>query len=308
MTLTYDRLVPSTVLTVSLLLVIVSLVQFCITADAIHVIGRYFPPDSYAWYGPVGYAFDGYVDTRFVTLAYSRSTENLIFVSAGLSAMAGLMGVLAWATREWGKTMSANSWEQRSVWRDFHIAAVGFAGIAFIGTLVCTIWAGLLRAVLKRRACRDTSEETPWHGRSFFCTRELAACGLLPNVVRRSDTERTTACAETRTSRGLLVVQVFLSVMLLAAYAGHIYYARRQTSLDRRAEGRVDHMARPDSYTIRPASYTTGPEAHMTEPEVHMREPEPDMAETKYHMTEPETYPTKSEYSKMSKESCSSIE
>lgn len=103
MTLTYDRIVPKTVLICSFLLVGISAAQFGITSHAIKLIQQYFPGDSYAWYGPVGTAFDGYDDQQFAHLSYHWTTENLIFVSAGLSIAAGLLGLMAWVSRGWVK-------------------------------------------------------------------------------------------------------------------------------------------------------------------------------------------------------------
>lgn len=135
-------------------------------------------------------------------------------MSAGLSIAAGAFGLLAWVSRGWVKMavraslaylptfipswicanweQNRDEWEPRSVWNDVHIAAVIAAVLAFITTLVCTIWAGIINGVLAKGACSDNG----FRG-SFTCTRELAVCHIVPYLVRRSERERSTACAET---------------------------------------------------------------------------------------------------------------
>jgi hypothetical protein len=81
------------------------------------------------------------------------------------------------------------------VWQDVYIVAVGFAVVAFIGTLICTIMAGVTQHKLAP-TCRDSVDETGLR-KVFTCSRELAACELLPYLVRRQDRERKTACGET---------------------------------------------------------------------------------------------------------------
>jgi hypothetical protein len=100
-TITYARIIPPTILTTSSLLILISAIQFGVTGHAMKILATLFPGDSYAWYGAPGSAFDNYEDVRFVYLQYNGMTETEVFVGAGLSVVAGGMGLLAHYSRRW---------------------------------------------------------------------------------------------------------------------------------------------------------------------------------------------------------------
>lgn len=95
MTLTYHDVLPHAILSSSIILIIVSLTSFAITGHAFYLMATHFPGDEYIWFGPPGSPFDSW-NFRMVTLAYDWSTEDLIFVSSGISVVAGLFGVVTW--------------------------------------------------------------------------------------------------------------------------------------------------------------------------------------------------------------------
>jgi hypothetical protein len=90
----------------SLILVIISTMTLYMTGNAFHLISRLFPQDRYVWHGPMGVVREDWPNTHMVTMMYDSTTENLIFVAAGSSALAGLFGILRAGIQEWRRRMT----------------------------------------------------------------------------------------------------------------------------------------------------------------------------------------------------------
>jgi hypothetical protein len=76
-----------------------------------------------------------------------------------------------------------------------YVVAVVFAAISFASTLASAIWSGILHYQSSKR-CRIPIALSDYSNK-YTCTRELAACVMLP-VIRKSDDEvKRRACAET---------------------------------------------------------------------------------------------------------------
>jgi hypothetical protein len=100
----------TTTLLSSLLLVILSTVAFSYTARAFKRIATDFPPDKYWWYGPGGIDFSNYrpEEHHMVTIAYDWSTENFIWVAAGSSIVAGILGLVGGGMKRFRKVRLPN--------------------------------------------------------------------------------------------------------------------------------------------------------------------------------------------------------
>jgi hypothetical protein len=77
----------------SLTLVFMATATLYMTGNAFHQIQKKFPQRQYPWHGPVGIIRDDWPNIHQVTMTYDYATENLIFVSAGSCALAGLFGL-----------------------------------------------------------------------------------------------------------------------------------------------------------------------------------------------------------------------
>jgi hypothetical protein len=78
----------------SLILALMATATLYMTGNAFHQIQKKFPQREYPWHGPIGIIRDDWPNIHQVTMLYDYATENLIFVSAGSCALAGLLGLL----------------------------------------------------------------------------------------------------------------------------------------------------------------------------------------------------------------------
>jgi hypothetical protein len=88
----------------SLLLVILSAVTFYYTASAFKRLATSFPADKYVWHGAATFdANKNWNQYHMVYLTYDWSTENFIWVAAGSSIVAGVLGLFGSGIRWFGK-------------------------------------------------------------------------------------------------------------------------------------------------------------------------------------------------------------
>jgi hypothetical protein len=99
----------------SLVLVIISTATLYMTGNAFHLIAHSFPQNKYVWHGPLGVIRDDWPNTHMVTMTYDSTTENLIFVAAGSSALAGLFGILRAGIQESRRRMTVDGKVRNSV-------------------------------------------------------------------------------------------------------------------------------------------------------------------------------------------------
>jgi hypothetical protein len=76
-----------------------------------------------------------------------------------------------------------------------HISAIAFLSIAFLGTLASGIWSLVLQHILSKN-CHLSTVLSEYSTR-FQCTREQAACMILPVIARGDEGKRRLACLET---------------------------------------------------------------------------------------------------------------
>lgn len=98
-----------TIVLSSLILIIISTVTLYMAGNALHLILRTFPSNRYVWHGPMGIIRDDWPNTHNVTMNYDSATENLIFVAAGSSALAGIFGILKMGFQEWRRRRQGNA-------------------------------------------------------------------------------------------------------------------------------------------------------------------------------------------------------
>jgi hypothetical protein len=85
----------------SLILVLMATATLYMTGNAFHQIQKRFPQRQYPWHGPIGLIRDDWPNIHQVSMTYDYATENLIFVSAGSCALAGLLGIFRAGFQEW---------------------------------------------------------------------------------------------------------------------------------------------------------------------------------------------------------------
>jgi hypothetical protein len=74
-----------------------------------------------------------------------------------------------------------------------------FAALAFFVSLVSSIYVFVHRMNVRATTCHFSLGEKPFAqlDGQFTCTRELAACDILPFLVRRNEEQHFRACDET---------------------------------------------------------------------------------------------------------------
>jgi hypothetical protein len=75
------------------------------------------------------------------------------------------------------------------------MSAVTSSGIAFLGTLMSAIWSLVLQYILAKK-CHVPGVLSDYSTK-FQCTREQAACMVLPVIVRGDEGKRRQTCVET---------------------------------------------------------------------------------------------------------------
>ncbi|KAH7072033.1 hypothetical protein BKA63DRAFT_567962 [Paraphoma chrysanthemicola] len=215
----------------SLVLVALSIATFYKTGRAFKSIVVHFPADSYTWYGP---QLNWPPENIRVWLDYDWRTENFIFVAAGTSIVAGILGLV-----HTGLSAKSEPKKQRSLGsKVLFFTTAFFALSASIATLVSTISVNLIYTSVQRTTCHSTLGK---YDNNLKCTRELAVCHLVPHLLRRDLDEAWNDCQDTRMSREMLYPLLAFSWVLVGAYGLGIWMDRKGES-NLSAEERVERL------------------------------------------------------------------
>ncbi|KAI8931643.1 hypothetical protein NX059_011293 [Plenodomus lindquistii] len=223
---TYSKPLSYTILLSSLLLLTVSPITIGLAGHAFYILALNFQPGTYTWLPDTTHSDVYPGERRFVQLVYDWSTENLIFASAGLGLFAGTFGVLArmmhgQKNQKFGNIASSK----------VYITAITMAFLSLIGCLICNGWAAVVHNRLSK-TCRDTPENNAF----FTCSRELAACRILPNISWADTEVPHIACTETTASRMLMIIVVLVSAVLAVSLGVQMRFARKEGSARSRTE------------------------------------------------------------------------
>ncbi|KAH8636790.1 hypothetical protein IG631_08625 [Alternaria alternata] len=177
-------------LTIAVLLFFISVSTLGITSHTIWLLAQYFPPGAwYIWREQSDMYEEQQTRQQWIAVDYNDTTDRLALVRAVLGAAAGLLGICVSRVR------------RRSVVEDeikskaSYIIAVTFAIASFASTLTCAIWSTILHHQSSER-CRVPTFLSEYNNK-YTCTRELAACVMLPVITNRDDGVRKQACDET---------------------------------------------------------------------------------------------------------------
>jgi hypothetical protein len=75
------------------------------------------------------------------------------------------------------------------------MSAIVVSSIALLGTLASAIWSLILQHILSKKC--HLSAALSEYSTKFSCTREQAACMILPVIARDNEGKRRQACFET---------------------------------------------------------------------------------------------------------------
>ncbi|CAO2647554.1 Nn.00g084760.m01.CDS01 [Neocucurbitaria sp. VM-36] len=226
-----------TVLLSSIVLIVLSLATFYLTGNAFKTMAMDFPGDEYPWFR-LGVSNPRVVD-HMVTLVYDWTTENLVFLTSSLCVVVGFLGLIGFVmSRGWKNEDHQKSPSTRTFMLD-----IVFAFGAFGTGLTSFIWASVNRLNLKNDTCRWEAGMYP--NAVLTCSRELAACELVPLIVDRSEAERQQACSETHASRMMIIPLFVFSLVLTVAYAAQRYRDQRAAKWVA-ADERVGYMQREE--------------------------------------------------------------
>ncbi|KAH7084333.1 hypothetical protein FB567DRAFT_79762 [Paraphoma chrysanthemicola] len=216
----------------SLVLVALSIATFYKTGHAFKSIAVHFPADTYPWYGP---QLSWPPKSYRVPLDYDWRTENYLFVAAGTSIVAGILGLV-----HIGLSAKNDPTKQTSLGSKVVFFTTAFFTLsASIATLVSTIAVNVIHASVERSTCHLTLGGYP--GGRFKCTRELAVCHIVPFLLWRDQDEAWKDCQDTRMSREMLYPLLAFSWVLVGVYGLRIWMDRKGESY-LSAEERVERL------------------------------------------------------------------